>query len=46
MINRKNSFDDPVNDDMRTYDNIWKNSTGQWYDRTTDCLLDYNYLKK
>ena len=26
---------------MRTYDNIWKIATGEGYDYTTSCLLDY-----
>ena len=31
---------------MRTYDNIQQISTGQGYDYTASCLLDYNYFKK
>ena len=28
---------------MKTYDSIWKITTRQVDDYTTDCLLDYNY---
>ena len=28
MIERKNAFDQPVKNYMRTYDNLWKISTG------------------
>ena len=31
---------------MRTYDHIRNIATGQEYDYTTGCLLDYNYLNK
>ena len=31
---------------MGTYDNIWKNRTGQGDDYTTGCLLNYTFLKK
>ena len=38
-------FDHPVKKDIRTYDNIRKIATGQGYDYTMDCLLDYVHLK-
>ena len=41
MIDGQNFFDHPFKNDMRTYDNIWKITTGQGDDYTTDCLLDY-----
>ena len=44
MINGKNFFDQPVNNNLRTYDNIRKSLTGQGDDYTTACLLDYNYF--
>ena len=36
----QNLFDQPVKNDLRTYDNIQKNATGQGEDYTTSCLLD------
>ena len=46
MIDGKNFFDQLVKSDMRTYDKIWKFATGQGYDYTTGCLLDYNHFSK
>ena len=46
MINGKNFFDQPVKNDIRTYDNIRKITSGQGDDCATGCLLDYNYFKK
>ena len=37
-------FDQPVKNNLRTYDNIHKIPTGQWDDYTTGCLLNYNYF--
>ena len=45
MINRKNIFDQPVKNNLRTYDNIRKITTGQRDDYTISCLLDYVYFK-
>ena len=39
MINGKNFFDQPVVNNLRTYDNIRKNATGQGDDYTTGCLI-------
>ena len=36
----KNLFDQPVKNNLRTYDNIRKIATGQGDDYTTGCLLD------
>ena len=36
----------PVENDITTYDNIWKIPTDQGDDHTVECLLDYNYLIK
>ena len=36
----KNLFDQPVKNNLRTYDNIRKIATGQGDDYTTSCLLD------
>ena len=41
MIDGKNFFDQPVSNDKTTYENIRKIATGQGYDYTTGCLLDY-----
>ena len=46
MIDGKNVFDQSVNNDIRTYDNIRKFSTIQADDYATGCLLDYNYFKE
>ena len=45
MIDGKNFFDQPINDLMKQYDEVRKVSTGQGYDYTTDCLLNYAYFK-
>ena len=46
MINGQNFFDEPTKNDLRTYDNIQKVTTGQGDDYTTGCLLDYPYFKE
>ena len=40
----KTFFDQPVKNNLRTYDNIIKIATGQGDDCTTGCLIDYNYF--
>ena len=45
MIDGRNFFDQPVKNNLRTYDNIWKISTGQGDDYTTGCLLGYPNFK-
>ena len=45
-INGKYFFDQPINNELRTYDIIIKNAIGQGNDHTTGCLLDYPYFKK
>ena len=45
IIDRKNSFDQPIKDNTVTYENIRKIATGQGDDYTTGCLLDYTYFK-
>ena len=42
----KNFFDQPVKNDLKTYDKIRKIAIGQGEYYTTGCLLDYSYLKK
>ena len=39
-------FDQPVKNDLRTYDNMRRIEYGQGDDYTTGCLLDYPYLKE
>ena len=46
MIDGKNIFDQPINSNFKTYDNIKKISTGKGDDYTTGCLLDYMHFKK
>ena len=46
MIDGQNFLDPPVKNNLRTYDNILKISTGQGDDYTTGCRLDYNYFNK
>ena len=43
MINGKSFFDQPIKNDIKTYDNIQIITTGRGDDYTTGCLLDYNY---
>ena len=38
-------IDQPIKNDLKTYDNIRKIATGQGDDYTTGCLLDYPYFK-
>ena len=48
MIDGKIFFDEPVKNDIKTYDKIRKIATGQGDDDTTGCLLDFyfkNYYK-
>ena len=40
-----NFFDQPVENYLRTYDNIQKLTTGQGDDYTTGCLLHCTYFK-
>ena len=41
MIDGKNFFDQPINRDFKTYENIRKIATVKGDDYTTGCLLDY-----
>ena len=45
MIDGKNVFDQPVRNDLITYDNIRKIATGQGDDYITGCWLDNNYFE-
>ena len=44
MIDGRNFFDQPLKNNLITYDNIQKIATGLGDDYTTGCLLDYNYF--
>ena len=46
MTGGKNFFDQPINSDLKTYENIRRIATGQGDDYTTGCLLDYSYFKE
>ena len=44
MIDGQNLFDQPIKNNLITYDNIRKIAPGQGDDYTTGCLLDYIYF--
>ena len=46
VIDGRNFFDQPIRNDIKTYDNIRTIATGQGDDYTTGCLLDYPCFKK
>ena len=46
MIHGQNFFNQPVKNNLRTYDNIRKVTIGQGHDYTNGCLLDYPYFKE
>ena len=46
MIDGQNFLEQPVTNDMKTYDNIQKITTGQGDDYTIGCLLYYLYFKE
>ena len=46
MIDGKNVFDQPVNTNLKKYENIRKIATGQGDNYTTGCLLGYSYFKE
>ena len=45
LINGRNFYDQPINDQMKKYDEIRKIATGKGDDYTTGCLIDYQYFK-
>ena len=45
MIDGQKFFDQPIKNNLTTYDNIQKIATGQEDDYTTSYLLDYNHFK-
>ena len=46
MIEEQNFFNQPIKNNLRTYYNIRKITTGQEDDYATGCLLDYHYFKE
>ena len=42
----KKCFDQRINSNLKTYENIRRIATGQGDDYTTGCLLDYSYFKE
>ena len=44
MIDGKNFFDQPINSNLKTYENVRKIATDTGDDYTTGCLLDYSYF--
>ena len=45
LIDDRNFYDQPINDQIKKYDKIRKIATGKGDDYTTGCLLDYQYFK-
>ena len=45
LIDGRNFYDQPINDQIKKYDEIRKTATGKGDDCTTRCLLDYQYFK-
>ena len=45
IVDGKNFFEEAINNDFKTYENIRKTAAGQGDDYTTGCLLDYPYFK-
>ena len=45
LIDGRNFYDQPINDQIKKYDEIRKIATGNRDDYTTGCLLDYQYFK-
>ena len=45
LIDGRNFYDQPINDQIKKYDEIRKIATGKGDDCTTGCLLNYQYFK-
>ena len=45
LIDGRNFYDQPINDQINKYDEIRKIATGKGDDYRTACLLDYQYFK-
>ena len=46
MIDCKNAFDQPINSELKTYENVRKIATGKRGDYTTGSLFDYFYFNE
>ena len=46
MIDGRNFFNQPIQNDLKIYDDIRKIATGQGDDYRTGCSLDFPYFKK
>ena len=46
MIDGKKFFHQPINSNLKTYENIRKIAIGKEDDYTTGCLLDYSFFDK
>ena len=44
LVDGKNFFDQPINRNLKTYENVRKIATGPGDDYATGCLLDYSYF--
>ena len=45
LIDGRNFYNQPINDQIKKYDEIRKITTGKGDDYTTGCLLDHQYFK-
>ena len=45
IINKKNFYKQAIDSDIKRYEEIRKLTAGQGEDYTTECLLDYEYIK-
>ena len=45
LIDGRNFYDQPINDQIKKYDEIRNITTGKGDDYTTGCLLNYQYFK-
>ena len=46
MVDGKQFFNQPINSELKIYENITKIATGKGDDYTTGCLLYYSYFKE
>ena len=44
LIDRRNFYDQPIDDLIKQYDNIRKVSTGQGDNYATECIIHYAYF--
>ena len=45
LIDGRNFYDEPINDQIKKYDEIRKIATGKVDNYATECLLDFQYFK-